>query len=350
MSNRTADASTPTFSLEWPRAYGGCAGRAEFKREPADFVVEEQLGFEPEGEGEHLFLQIEKQGHNTEWLARQLAKWCEVHPRDVSFSGLKDRQAITTQWFGVQLPGRPDPDLSAFEEPGLRILQARRHPRKLRRGVHRGNRFRIRLRRFEGDADALVAQLQRIAEEGYPNYFGEQRFGFAGGNLGEALRLFRGEIRVRDRARRSIYLSAARSWLFNQLLAERVEAGCWNRYREGDLPGFFGNQSLVRADRVDEDILAKFEQRELCPTGPLWGRGELSTGDGVAEQERQLAARHPDLCSGLEAAGMKQERRRLVARAAGLSWNFEGDELLLSFELESGGYATALLRELVDTE
>ncbi|WP_426417363.1 tRNA pseudouridine(13) synthase TruD [Aestuariirhabdus sp. LZHN29] len=350
MSGTGQDEIAVAVKMSWPRAYGGTVARAQFKQEPADFIVEEQLGFEPEGEGEHLFLQIQKQGHNTEWLARQLAKWCEVPPRDVSFSGLKDRQAITTQWFGVQLPGRPDPDLSAYEEDGLRILQARRHPRKLRRGVHRGNRFKIRLRNFNGDRELAEKRLQQIALQGFPNYFGEQRFGFDGGNVEEALRLFRGEIKVRNRSRRSIYLSAARSWLFNEVLGTRIQQQSWNQYREGDVPGFFGNQSLVRADRIDSELLSRFAQLELCATGPLWGRGELSTQGEVATMEARLAALQPQLCAGLEAAGMKQERRRLVALAASLQWDFEGDDLLLGFELASGGYATALLRELVDTE
>ncbi|MCL6416360.1 tRNA pseudouridine(13) synthase TruD [Aestuariirhabdus sp. Z084] len=336
--------------LNWPRAYGGAAGTARLKTRVEDFIVEEQLGFEPEGEGEHLFLQIEKQGHNTEWLARQLAKWCEVPPRDVSFSGLKDRQAVTTQWFGIQLPGRPDPDLSQYEDESLRILRAQRHPRKLRRGVHKGNRFKLRLRDFSGDKVLLQQRLQQISEQGYPNYFGDQRFGIDAGNLDEALKLFRGEIKVRNRSRRSIYLSAARSWLFNDVLAQRIEQQSWDTYQLGDVPGFFGTNSIVRADRIDPDILSKFDQRELCATGPLWGRGDLLTQAEVAAIETRLSIEQPELCSGLEAAGMKQERRRLVSLASELEWHFEDDDLLLSFVLESGSYATSLLRECLDTE
>ncbi len=347
----SADAINADWPLDWSYAFGGPCGSGLFKQYHEDFEVTELLGFEPEGHGEHLFLWIEKQGHNTEWITRQLSKLCEVPPRDISYAGLKDRHGITRQWISVQLPGRPDPDLSSLEADGtITVLRAERHPRKLRRGVHQGNQFKIRLRNVQGDHQQLESRLVQIARDGFPNYFGEQRFGIDGNNMKEAAKLLSGEIRIKNRSRRSLYLSAARSWLFNTQLSRRVRGESWNRYLNGDLLSFFGSQSLVNQDRIDDTVLAKFAEQQLSPTGPLWGAGTPSSRDAVLQQEQALSDQFPLLCDGLVRVGMRQERRRLQALAKDLQWHFEGDDLMLKFSLESGCYATALLRELINLE
>ena len=110
------------------------------------FDVTEDLGFDLSDDGEHDFLWIEKRDANTAWVARQLARHAGVSARDVGYAGLKDRQAVTTQWFSIHLPGRSDPDWAALDEPQIQVLECTRNRRKLRRGVHRANRFRLRLR------------------------------------------------------------------------------------------------------------------------------------------------------------------------------------------------------------
>jgi len=336
---------------ELPFAFGGPAGSGRLRVEPEDFVVREIPVCAPDGAGEHVWLHIRKRNANTEWVARQIARFAGATPRDVSFAGLKDCRAVTEQWFSVQLPGRTDPDWERLEVEGVTVLQAARHTRKLKRGALRGNRFEIRVRGFSGDRVTAEARLRALAARGVPNYFGVQRFGRDGGNLEAAARLLRGEGRRPARHERGLYLSAARSHLFNQVLAARVAAGAWDTLLEGDVLQLDGGRAWFVADAHDPELPRRLQELEVHPTGPLWGRGELAT-QGAA-RALELACLEPwgEWCSGLERAGLEQDRRTLRVRAAELSWNWtDASELSLAFALPPGSYATALLRELVATD
>lgn len=336
----------PTDPLELPYAWGGPAGEAVLRAEPEDFEVEEIPVCEPEGRGEHLWLWVRKRDANTEWVARALARWADVPPTQVSYAGLKDRRAVTRQWYSLHLPGRPDPDLDSARIPGVEILAAARHPRKLRRGALGGNRFRIRLRDWQGDEGALAERLRRIAGEGVPNYFGPQRFGHGSQNLRQAERLFQGALQAR-RHQRGLYLSAARSWLFNQVLAQRVEEGAWNRARVDDFLLLNRRRGGFRRDAGNTGVEARLARGEIHPSGPLWGRGPSMAGPAVAEWERWRLAPWADWMVGLERAGLTMERRALRVLVEQLRCEREGAVLALSFELPAGSYATAVLRELV---
>lgn len=335
-------------TLDLPRAWGGVAGRAELRSVPEDFRVEEVLGFEPSGEGEHLFLRVRKRDLNTAEVGRRIARVAGVRPRDVSYAGLKDRRAVTTQTFSVHLPGRADPDLSGLEDDRLEVLSADRHHRKLRRGALRGNRFRIRLRGFSGDAGLLGERLHCIAESGVPNYFGSQRFGREGGNLEGALGLFRGGRRRVPREQRSIWLSAARAFLFNRVLAERVARGDWNRPLPGEVLQPEGSNAQFRADG-DDSLESRLASGEVHPTGPLWGRkGRCLLPEGeAAELESAALDGHAEWREGLEEAGLEMDRRALRMRVAELEWSLEGGDLVVAFFLGKGSYATVVLREIL---
>lgn len=331
-----------------PFAFGGPAGSGRLRVEPEDFVVREIPICAPDGSGEHVWLYIRKRNANTEWVARQIARFAGAAPRDVSFAGLKDRRAVTEQWFSVQLPGRADPDWARLEVEGVTVLQAARHSRKLRRGALRGNRFEIRVRGFGGDRALAEARLRALAARGVPNYFGTQRFGRDGGNLEAAARMLRGEGRRPARHERGLYLSAARSHLFNQVLAARVAAGTWDTLLDGDVLQLDGGRAWFVADAGDAELPRRLQGMEVHPTGPLWGRGDPAT-QGAA-RALELACLEPwrEWCAGLERAGLEQDRRALRVRAAELSWSWADEsELSLAFALPSGSYATALLRELV---
>jgi len=331
-----------------PRAHGYPSATARWRVVPEDFVVAEVLGFEPAGKGQHVLLQVRKRGANTPWVARELARLAGVAPAAVGYSGLKDRHAVTTQWFSLDLAGRPEPDWSSLGAEAVEVLAAHRHDRKLRRGAHRGNRFRLRLRDLEGDRDALEARLAAVRDRGVPDYFGEQRFGREGANPEKALAMLTGELRVRDRNERSLYLSTARSVLFNRVLAARVAAGTWDGLLAGDVLMLDGRHSWFVADAVTADLGERVTRGELHPTGPLWGRGELdSRAEGRAAEEAALAGCEV-WCQGLEQAGLEQDRRALRVLARDLAWEWlpEGD-LMLALTLVAGAYATALLREIV---
>ena len=328
-----------------PYAHGGPPATGVLRAEVDDFRVDEVLGFEPTGSGEHAFLTIEKRGANTEWVARQLARAAGVAPVAVGFAGLKDRHAVTRQVFTVQLAGRVDPDWSALAIPGVEVVSATRHNRKLKRGAHRGNHFRIRLRDVHGDLAAVDARLAAIAARGVPNYFGEQRFGRDGGNVALAEALFEG--RRLPREQRGIALSAARSELFNRVLARRVLDGTWDRALDGEVWMLDGTHAIFGPQPWDEALAQRLAAFDIHPTGPSWGAGELRSIDAVRELELAMIEPHAPLARGLEREGLSQERRalRLVARNFGHSWEAP-DRLLVEFGLGAGSFATTLLREL----
>lgn len=333
-----------------PYAHGGPPVAGRLRVAPEDFRVDEVLGFTPRGEGSHAYLHIRKTGNNTEWVARQLAKCVGVKLLDIGYAGLKDRNAVTTQWFSVNMAGRSDPDWSVLDAPGITVIAATRHDRKLRRGSLQGNRFELRVRDVVGDIEALPARLTQAAELGIPNYFGEQRFGREGANLHAATALFAGARRERDRHKRGLYLSAARSYLFNQVLGRRVADGTWNRALAGDVLMLEGSHSIFGVESVDGEIERRIGERDVHPTGPLWGRGALRVQGEPLRLEREIAAALPALAAGLEDEGMEQERRALRIAVHGLEWQRQGSDLTLAFRLPAGAYATVLIREVVATD
>jgi len=309
------------------------------------FQVEEILGFEPEGCGEHVFLFIEKRGLNTEQVAQQLARLSGLALRQVSYSGMKDRNATTRQWFSVHLPGSAAPDFSVLNGEQLTVLQQCRHLRKLRRGAHRGNQFTICLSEIEGDRAGCDQALARLSQQGFPNYFGEQRFGRGGQNLRSAQALFAGTLKAKKHLR-GIYLSAARAYLFNEILSERVRQNTWNTLLEGDLPILNGSNSIFVPD--GEDLSPRLASGDIHPSGAMYGEpSKLQVAAEVASVETAVFNRYPQLTAGLQRMGLKAERRALRTVPQQLSASWQQDSLTLTFTLPSGTFATALLRELV---
>ncbi|MGD8977071.1 MAG: tRNA pseudouridine(13) synthase TruD [Gammaproteobacteria bacterium] len=329
----------------WPPL--GVRGRIRVR--PQDFTVSEELGFRPDGEGEHGLLRVRKTGCNTQWVARTLARAGGVSARDVGYAGLKDRHAVTEQWFSV--PARAIEPLRATDlgHSGIEILDTARHRRKLRRGAHRANRFRIVVRDLaadDGDLAGLEDRLGVVAERGVPNYFGPQRFGRDGGNLDLIPRIAGGQ-RV-NRQQRGFALSAARSYLFNAVLSARVAQGSWDRLLPGDLAMLHGSRSTFPVTVTDPTLERRLSEHDIHPSGPLWGRGGSPAGADVGALEDETARSWSDGVEVLSAAGLDQERRALRLTVADLSWDFEGQSLILGFDLGKGGFATAVLRELID--
>ena len=312
---------------QWPNAYPASGASCTLKLLNEDFIVTELPLQLASGEGEHIWLDIEKNGANTAFVAQRLAEAASVQDRDVGYAGLKDRYAITRQWFSIYLPKGETPDLTQLQHPEFKVLSQSRHVKKLRPGDLQGNRFRIVLRDVTGDRDAIEANLKAVASQGVPNYFGAQRFGFEGGNVEQGRAMLAREIRVRNPKKKGIYLSAVRSFVFNEVLALRVQQGLWGKTLPGDV--------------VDE---------AGRPTGPLWGRGRVTTTDQAQALENGVAERHATLCDGMEHAGLDQDRRALVARPMDMSWEWlQANQLVLTFSLPAGSYATAVLNEILRT-
>ncbi len=336
--------------LDLPWAHGEPALSGSLRQHVDDFQVEEILGFEPEGGGEHVYLWIEKAALNTDQVAGQLARHAGVGRHAVSYAGMKDRRALTRQWFSVHLPGESAGDWQALASERLSVLAVTRHRKKLRRGVHRGNRFALRLRSPTGDGAAWQQRAARIARAGVPNYFGEQRFGHDGNNLTQAQRWFRGEM-APGRHQRGLYLSAVRAHLFNTVLAERVMQGRWGEALPGDLLMLDGSRSVFAARDDDADIGRRLDSGDVHPTGPLPGRpGKLEPGGAAAALEADVLARFPQLLEGLESRNLQAERRslRVIPTDLAVEWRDGAGEPVveLRFTLPRGCFATAVVREL----
>lgn len=303
-----------SYSFKFPRAGLGPFGSGKIKIEPRDFCVEECMDVSLQGEGEHAWLYIEKSGQNTEYLAKCLASFFGVKKMDVGFSGLKDRWAVTRQWFSVYIRNQELPSQIDLSLPGVKVLEAARHSRKLRRGEHFANKFEIVVRDLNAN-DGLQGELELIKARGFPNYFGMQRFGRDGENLFRAERLFLGEIKA-SRSQRSFYLSAARSYLYNGLLADKVRKGDW----------------------LTDDI-----------GGPLYG-DDVEGVAPLSETEKQFMEEHPALVKGIHKNRMTLARRPYRMRVQEFSWELANDILTLKFMLATGAFATSLLDEILDIE
>jgi tRNA pseudouridine13 synthase len=345
----SADAGgLPGAAVDVPTALGTPPATGRLRSVPEDFVVEEVLGFEPDGAGPHLLLTVEKRGANTGWVAAQLARSAGVAVRDVGFSGQKDRDALTRQAYTLPWPVNAPPDPAAgWSGEGYRVLAAVRHGRKLRPGSHRANRFALRVRGLCGDPAAVDEHLALIARRGVPNYFGPQRFGRGGANLARALEWARSGRAPRERAARSFALSAARSALFNAVVAERVRAGSWDRLLPGEAAMLEGSRSFFRVGQPDAALVARCAAFDVHPSGPLHGRGTSPATGEAGEIESCVIAAESGVCALLESQGLEHERRALRLPVRGLEWSFEEDSLSLAFELPRGAFATAVLHEIL---
>lgn len=330
---------------DWPRAHGEPPVTAVLRASPADFFVEEILGFEPDGSGEHCWLWIEKENLNTADAAQRLARFAGLRERDVSYSGLKDKLAVTRQWFCLHLLNR-EVDWQRWDDAALRILRVARHSRKLRRGTHRGNRFAIVLRDVRGDVAALQQRLEQLVRDGVPNYFGEQRFGRDGRNI-ELARQMANQQRRLPRQQSGLYLSAARAFLFNEVLAARIADDSWLRPRTGDV-FMLDRSNSVFAQDPDAELRARLDRGDVHITGPLPGRrAGLHPCATIELLEQQVIDAHPALAAALQGYEVDAARRALRCMPAQLRGEAIADGAWrLAFELPKGCFATSLVREL----
>jgi tRNA pseudouridine13 synthase len=349
MSGRRVDAWEGA-SLRPPRAHGLALPPADLKAVPEDFHVEEQLSFEPSGSGPHWLLRIEKRGANTRWVSGEIARIAGVPAGDVGYAGLKDRQAVAVQWFSVPALKTTAEFWNGVATAEFKVLETRANSRKLRRGALSGNRFRIRLRNALWPREQLDSKLETLRMYGAPNYFGPQRFGRGGYNLDRVAAWVQSGAAPRGRAERSFTLSAARSLVFNAVLARRVEAGDWSQLAPGDLAMLDGSGSHFSVSAVDEELLRRSTEFDIHPSGPLWGRGLPATQGQALLHELAVAQELALVTELLAAQGLSQERRALRCAVRDLTVEHEAGDLTLSFFLGRGQFATAVLREICDFE
>ena len=317
---------------------------ALLKAQCADFIVKEHLGYEMSGDGEFVAVKVRKTDCNTLFVGEKLAQFAGISAKNMGYAGLKDRKAITEQWFCLQMPGKATPDFRQFQLDGVEILEVTRHNRKIRTGSLEGNYFEILLRGAQEDDD-LKVRLENIKKHGFPNYFTEQRFGRDGHNLTQALRWAKGEINVKDRKKRSFYLSAARSEVFNLIVSARIQQGLHNQILANDILQLAGSHSWFCADQNEDLALLqqRLAQQDLQITAALIGENVQL----ASEVENTIVAEHQELLHLMQQERMKPARRPILIQAQELTWSFEPEGLKLKFYLPAGSYATALVRELV---
>ena len=386
MTFQDHDITAATDTANLPQPIQPLLKHATYKAHTTDFIVNELLPLEFTGEGEHLWLHIQKSGMNTAYLAKLLSEWADIPLRDVGYSGLKDRHALTTQWFSLRIPKKqlPDSEFAPVDigaNESITILEQQWHNKKLNRGTHRANQFIITLRNIEfvgfdtpspsseqllSAKQAVEQHLMIISQSGVPNYFGPQRFGRSGNNIREALSLFarpvpearppsnRGKRKRVPREQNTMELSAARSLIFNEILAARVRDGSWNNGLAGEVFNLDGSGSIFTSDEIDDTLRARLESGDIHPTAVLWGTGNEKVSGKAAAMETDIVAHSPlltQLAIGLEQRDIKAQRRALRLPIEALSWEWQDTEgsqiLILNFTLTTGSFATSVLASLV---
>jgi tRNA pseudouridine13 synthase len=356
----------------------GIGGKIKF--DPADFEVEEIPAYEPSGQGDFLYLWIEKRDMGAEYFTRQIARRLDIPVGEIGTAGLKDRRAVTRQM--VSLPASVEPRLPKLDGDGITVLRVSRHGNKLRPGHLHGNRFRVLIRDSEpgreGEAPAepeaakatllqgsgsagaspsrpdVAAIIGHLGQHGLPNFYGPQRFGRDGETLQMGLALLRGEKTgkpIRNPFLKKLALSAAQSALFNHALAQRMRDGLLRRVLPGDvmckIP--FGGM-FVAADLEAEQ--RRFDAREIVSAGPIFGRKTFAAKDEAAQREHAALSAFALTASSFDGFGklLQGTRRHNLVYVANLAAAVENDGLRLSFTLPAGSYATVLLREIMKTE
>lgn len=363
--------------VDLPYGHGKPQASATLKQQPEDFLVDEELDFELTDEGEHIWLLVQKRQLNTADILQNVAKTFGLKERDIGYSGLKDKQAVTTQWISFPAKAFTSWCKARFEHHNLpeihqaflsspyvlyedkengswiKLCQCRLHAKKLKRGSHKSNRFTLTLRDFDGNKAQTEQRLAQIQLQGVPNYFGSQRFGHGQRNLHRAKDFFTGQTHTLKRRTIGLWLSAARSYLFNAVVAKRVENNSWNQLKVGDVAGLAGSKSVFAintADALDEAILSRLAQGDIHPTAPMWGEGATLASGGVAELEDSVVNQYPIFTTGLIEQGLKMERRKMRLFVDNLKATWCDDALVMSFTIEVGAYATMVIREVLNTE
>lgn len=342
-----ASKSLPYLTAELP----GIGGH--LKVEPEDFIVEEIPAYEPGGEGQHLFLWIEKRDIPHDLLLRHISKSLDVSPNDIGFAGIKDRRAVTRQY--VSVPLSASERVAAIDSAQIKVLRATPHGNKLRTGHLRGNRFIIVLRETSDNGlETSQAIVQRLLQTGFPNYYGDQRFGHEGETLKLGLDLLAGEKRPQDipYSKRKfllrLALSSVQSDLFNQSLTRRLNDGLLDTVLEGDVLEVTESGGKFIAEDVPREQ-ERLNHREVTVTGPMFGVKMLTPRGVPQERETRLLAE-----SGLTLESFQKysqllsgARRSFIARPGELRATQATQGIQFEFTLPSGVYATMLLREFM---
>ncbi len=338
----------PNFNQLFP-TLNEITASGQIRSTPRDFEVTELNDIELSGDGEHLWLYIKKIGCNTNWVAKQLSNVCQVPQRQVGYAGLKDRHAVTQQWFSVQLPKISDVGRIESALPNeVTIVQSSRHNRKIKTGQLDVNQFEIMIRNIDGDKQQIEQNIINIITNGVPNYFGEQRFGHDMGNIQKCQDWFSGTYKVKSRNVKSLLISTARSHIFNLILAQRIKGDIWDKPISGDILQLNKSHSWFPAsDATADEIDKRLNEFDIHLTAAMWGEDAVQSMDGCANLENAIAEQFPVYQQGFEKFRLKQDRRSMRICPIDFSYEWLDDDLKLKFKLLPGAYATGIVSELI---
>ena len=330
---------------EFHRAWGDRVASGVIRQAFEDFRVVETLSFKPSGQGDHVYLYIEKIGANTDWVAGQLASLCNLKQVDIGYAGLKDRNAVTQQWFSLHMPNQSEPDWSSLPNE-VRVLSKTRHEKKLKTGAIKQNNFELCIRDLECDASVLEQRLNNIQAQGVPNYFGEQRFGRNNANVNRFIAT-NGNRKRMKRQQRGILISSARSYIFNHILSKRILLNNWNQIIEGDVLMLDGSRSVF-IPKAEDDLQQRLTDLKIHPTAVLWGRGREMIAGEAAKIANEVIESNLHITLALDKIGADLSHRAMRMQVKNMKWRIENDQLKISFSLISGSYATSVLSEFLE--
>lgn len=344
----------------WTADLPGTGG--QIKSVPEDFEVEEIPAYEPSGNGEFLYLWLEKRSMGAEYFQRQVARRLNIAEQEVGTAGMKDRHAVTRQM--VSVPAGAEERVAELEGDGIRVLKVSKHTNKLRSGHLRGNRFVIVIRQVDPSVDQasiLSAILERIARFGMPNYYGTQRFGKGGETLQLGMTLVQNEPspvsgagkkpNLKSPFLRKLALSAVQSALFNGYLSQRIADGLFRQVVAGDVMSKWPVGGLFVAEDVAREQ-ERFDLRETVTTGPIYGKKTFAAREIAAEREQAILQQtriRPEVFNRFGKL-MEGTRRHNVIYLEDLRYEIEAEGVRLKFSLPSGSYATVLLREIMKVD
>lgn len=322
------------------------------KSHASDFKVIEHHEVEFTEQGEHLWLKVEKTNSNTAWVATQLASACKVPARQVGFAGLKDRHAITEQWFSVQLPKIRDIEVIKSKLPAEITIKAHHwHQSKIKTGQLKYNEFIITIRHIEGDRSEVERHVTQVQANGVPNYFGPQRFGNGMSNIQQVQDWFAASIKVNNKNLRGLLISTARSHLFNLIVAHRIQNGIWQNVIDGDLLQLNNSHSWFPVrDATEAEVKRRLKEHDIHITAALYGEDDLQSYGKCAQLEHHIAAQFPIYHTGFKQHRVLQDRRSVRCLPQALQFNWQDNCLTIGFKLKPGCYATAVLREIINLD
>lgn len=329
-----------SYVLDLVYPFGEPSINGTIKQNLADFQVFETLGFEPTGDGEHLYLYIEKKDITTDSVTQSLARHYGVKPYHIGDCGLKDAKAVTRQWFSVHLPGLKDFPNEPINED-YKVLERNWSLKKLKKGVHKGNSFIISLTNIQGDIDKANHQIEQIKQQGFANYYGEQRFGKGKKNVSSAMDAFKFNKKL-SRSKRSLYLSSLRSFLFNKILLNRITKDHWDEPIEGDCFMLDGSKSTF-IDEISDQIISRYKEGDIHSIISLFGEGDDLVSRSALSFEISILDGHKDIQEVLLSEGLKKDKRAIRQNIKDLTYSFENNTLTLKFYLPKGCYATTLM-------